>query len=79
VLRLCGCGIEGGDANYLIATLTDRGTPAALEAAAAIRWGLTLGLEARELEPDLRAEIFSALDGRTPVGLVPFRDALRSY
>jgi len=76
VLRLCGCGIEGGDANYLIATLTNRGTPSALEAAAAIHWGTALHVDTTHLEPDLRDEILSALSYQVPTGLLPLRAVL---
>lgn len=76
MLRLCGCGIEGGDADYLIATLTDRGTPSALEAAAAIHWGTALHVDTAHLEPDLRNEILSALGYQAPTGLMPLRAAL---
>jgi hypothetical protein len=73
VLRLCGYGISGDDADYLITTLTNRGTPAAIEAAAAIRLAITLHDDTPELGPELRAEILSALE---PLGVGAVRNTL---
>jgi hypothetical protein len=73
VLRLCGYGITGDDADHLIATLNNRGTPAAIEAAAAIRLAITLHDDTPELEPELRAEINAALE---PLGIGAVRNTL---
>ena len=75
MLRLYGCEIAPDDAGRLVAALSADGSPASLEAAAAIRWGALAKVSASELEPEIQDAILNVL-ADPPPGLVELREAL---
>ena len=77
MLTLCGCEITTANADQLIEALTDAGTHASVEAAAAIRWGIATHANVDDLEPELCRAILDALDDAAP-DLSGLRDALTS-
>ena len=75
VLTLYGYEIAAGDADQLLEALTDAGTHASLEAAAALRWGRAMDATVDDLEPELCRAIRDVLVRATP-DLAPLHDAL---
>ena len=63
------------DGDRLVAALTDAGTHASLEAAAAIRWGEAMDVPVDDLEPELCRAILDVLD-RASTDLEPLRERL---
>ena len=63
------------DGDRLVAALTDAGTHASLEAAAAIRWGEAMEVPVDDLEPELCRAILDVLD-RASTDLEPLRERL---
>ncbi len=75
MLTLYGCEIASADADRLVEALTDAGTHASLEAAAAIRWGMAMDARVDDLEPELCRAVLDVL-GRAGPDLSTLRDAL---
>ena len=62
---LYGYELTPEDGDRLVAALTDAGTHASLEAAAAIRWGEAMEVPVDDLEPELCRAILDVLDRAT--------------
>ena len=75
VPTLYGHHLTPEDGDRLVGALTDAGTHASLEAAAAIRWGEAMGVPVDDLEPELCRAILDVL-GRAGTGLEPLRGRL---
>jgi hypothetical protein len=75
VPTLYGHELTSGDGGRLVAALTDAGTHASLEAAAAIRWSKAMDVPVDDLEPELRRAILDVLD-RARGDLEPLRERL---
>ena len=72
---LYGYELTPEDGDRLVAALTDAGTHASLEAAAAIRWGEAMEVPVDDLEPELCRAILDVLD-RATTDLEPLRERL---
>ena len=72
---LYGYELTPEDGDRLVAALTDAGTHASLEAAAAIRWGEAVEVPVDDLEPELCRAILDVLD-RATTDLEPLREKL---
>ena len=75
VPSLYGHHLTPEDGDRLVGALTDAGTHASLEAAAAIRWGEAMGVPVDDLEPELCRAILDVL-GRAGTDLEPLRGRL---
>ena len=75
VPTLYGYELTPEDGDRLVAALTDAGTHASLEAAAAIRWGEAMEVPVDDLEPELCRAILDVLD-RATTDLEPLRERL---
>jgi hypothetical protein len=75
VPSLYGHHLTPEDGDRLVRALTDAGTHASLEAAAAIRWGEATGVPVDDLEPGLCRAILDVL-GRAGTELEPLRERL---
>jgi hypothetical protein len=75
VPTLYGYPLTPEDGDRLVAALTDAGTHASLEAAAAIRWGEAMEVPVDDLEPELCRAILDVLD-RATMSLQPVRERL---
>ena len=75
VPTLYGYRLTPEDGDRLVAALTDAGTHASLEAAAAIRWGEAMDVPVDDLEPELCRAILDVLD-RASTDLEPLRERL---
>ena len=72
---LYGYELTPEDGERLVAALTDAGTHASLEAAAAIRWSGSMDVPIDGLEPELCCAILDVLD-RATADLAPLRERL---
>jgi hypothetical protein len=75
VPTLYGYELAPEDGERLVAALTDAGTHASLEAAAAIRWSKAMEVPVDDLEPELCRAILDVLDRGTS-DLEPLRERL---
>ena len=76
VPSLYGHHLTPEDGDRLVGALTDAGTHASLEAAAAIRWGEATGVPVEDLEPELCRAILDVL-GRAGTDLESLRGGSR--
>jgi len=75
VPTLYGYELTAEDGERLVAALTDAGTHASLEAAAAIRWSEAMDIPVDDLAPELCRAILDVLD-RATANLAPLRERL---